>query len=196
MGKIQEKRELHNSPLVSLVILNYNGLHFLGNLLKECFDSILKTKYENLEVIFVDNGSTDGSDVFAREFFENAAQKMNLRRLCFINNKDNVIATGYNEGIKSSKGEYIALLSNDMVYHSDSLSRIIETMEEDAHIRDRWMQAFHIRIIKYHRRSRRQSVLGWSPHHSRSPREGCGPIRSARRYGLDRRCHSCQKRSL
>lgn len=121
-------------PLVSVVLLNYNGLKYLGDLLKECLDSVLKTDYPNFEVIFVDNGSTDGSDVFAREFFENVRPNRNLRRFGIINNKDNIIASGYNEGIKSSKGKYVALLSNDMVYDSKWLRRIVEVMERDPHI--------------------------------------------------------------
>jgi hypothetical protein len=121
-------------PLVSIVILNYNGCKYLGNLLKECLESILKTDYQNFEVIFVDNGSTDGSDVFARELLENARYNQNIKRLSIINNKENVIAIGYNEGIMTSRGKYVALLSNDMVYDSKWLLSIIEAMEKDPRI--------------------------------------------------------------
>jgi GT2 family glycosyltransferase len=121
-------------PLVSVVLLNYNGIRYLGSLLKECLDSVLKTDYPNFEVIFVDNGSTDGSDVYAREFFENAKHYKNLVRFSIVHNKSNVIATGYNQGIKSSRGKYIALLSNDMVYDLEWLRRIIEAMERDPHV--------------------------------------------------------------
>ncbi|MEM4849151.1 MAG: glycosyltransferase, partial [Ignisphaera sp.] len=65
---------LDNSfPLVSVVILNYNGLEHL----KTCLNSVLNTDYPNFEVIVVDNGSTDGSV----EFIKNTYPSVKLLRL-------------------------------------------------------------------------------------------------------------------
>jgi GT2 family glycosyltransferase len=118
-------------PLVSLVLLNYNGVRYLGHLFTECLDSVIATDYPNFEVIFVDNGSTDGSDLLAKQFIENFRHKKNLKALLFISNKENVVVKGWNKGIKSSRGDYIGFLSNDMVYDSQWLRRIIEEMEKD-----------------------------------------------------------------
>jgi len=46
-----------NEPLTSIIILNYNA----GQLLFDCIESLLKTKYENYEIIIVDNASNDKS---------------------------------------------------------------------------------------------------------------------------------------
>jgi len=53
-------------PFVSIVIINYNGMRFL----KDCLESVLKTDYpaEKIEVMIVDNGSTDGSLIYSRKF--------------------------------------------------------------------------------------------------------------------------------
>ncbi|MCW4016276.1 MAG: glycosyltransferase family 2 protein [Candidatus Bathyarchaeota archaeon] len=118
-------------PLVSIVLLNYNGLRYLGALFKDCLESIMATDYPNFEVIFVDNGSIDGSDVVAQQFFEGLKPNKNLKGFKIIHNDENIIATGYNKGMKFSKGDYIALLSNDMKYHSMWLRAIIEEMEKD-----------------------------------------------------------------
>ncbi len=51
--------------ILSIIIVNWNGKRFL----KGCFDSIYRQKVSSIEVIFVDNGSTDGSIEFVRERF-------------------------------------------------------------------------------------------------------------------------------
>ena len=51
-------------PLVSVVVLNYNG----RDVLESCISSILDTRYPKLEVIMVDNGSTDGSYKIAEKY--------------------------------------------------------------------------------------------------------------------------------
>ena len=119
---------MQSSPLVSVIILNYNGLRYLGQGLKECLDSVLRTNYLNFEVIFVDNGSTDGSVDFVRENFA----KSEIR---IIKNKDNLgFSEGFNTGIRASKGKYVALLSNDMTVDPDWLKPVIGLLESDQQI--------------------------------------------------------------
>jgi len=118
---------MENLPLVSVVVLNFNGLRYLERGLKECLDSVLETDYPNLEVIFVDNGSSDGSPDFVRQNFKESEIKV-------IINKHNIIAEGYNRGIKASRGKYIALLSNDMIFEPDWLRQITKLMEREPQI--------------------------------------------------------------
>jgi len=113
-------------PLVSVIILNYNGLEYLKGILKECLESVLKSNYPNLEVIFVDNGSTDGSASFV---------KKNYPKIKVIQNKQNLgFSEGFNMGIKASKGKYLALLSNDMTVDPNWLNLIVEIMEKNNQI--------------------------------------------------------------
>jgi GT2 family glycosyltransferase len=117
-----------NSPVVSVVILNYNGYKYLGEGLKECIDSVLKTDYPNFEVIFVDNGSTDNSIEYIQKYYFHTKIKI-------IKNKENFgFSEGFNTGIRVTKGKYIVLLSNDMVVHPNWLNPIVELMESDPQI--------------------------------------------------------------
>ncbi|MEM2292096.1 MAG: glycosyltransferase family 2 protein [Nitrososphaerota archaeon] len=117
---------MHNFPLVSVVILNYNGLKHLGDRLKDCLDSVLNSNYPNLDIIFVDNGSTDGSADFVAK---------NYPKIKVIRNRCNLgFSEGFNTGIRASKGKYIALLSNDMAVDQNWLNPVIEIMESDKKV--------------------------------------------------------------
>lgn len=121
-------------PLVSLVLLNYNGFSYLGKLFTECLDSLFETDYSNFEVIFVDNNSSDSSVNYFKDYLKNIKLSKNTIRTEIIENKQNIIGMGYNEGMKISKGKYVALLSNDMVYEPNWLKKIITAMENNPKI--------------------------------------------------------------
>ena len=56
---------MENKPLISIIILNYNA----GDLILNCINSVVQTKYENYEIILVDNISTDNSHKKCKEKF-------------------------------------------------------------------------------------------------------------------------------
>jgi GT2 family glycosyltransferase len=120
-----------NSPLVSLILLNHNGYSILGDLFTQCIDSLFATDYPNFEFIFVDNNSSDKSLTFIQTYLLDKKKSINIK---IVECKQNIIANGYNKGIKLSKGKYVALLSNDMVYHPNWLKSIIFEMENDPKI--------------------------------------------------------------
>lgn len=88
-------------PLVSVIIVNYNGM----TLLEKCLKSVLATDYRPLEVLLVDNGSTDGSLTFVRSRFPEVRLLAQERNLGF--------AGGNNRGVEAATGEYVVLLNND-----------------------------------------------------------------------------------
>lgn len=111
-------------PLVSIVILNYNGENCLPN----CLSSVLKTKYSNFEVILVDNASTDSSLKIAETF-------RNDSRLKIVSSKTNLgFSGGNNFGYSFSKGEYIAFLNNDTEVEPDWLVHLVNAMQDDPTI--------------------------------------------------------------
>ncbi|MBI2821321.1 MAG: glycosyltransferase family 2 protein [Acidobacteria bacterium] len=87
--------------LVSVVVLNYNGLRYLA----DCFASLAAQTYRPLEVICVDNGSTDGSVDFIRRDFPQ------VRLICLEQNVG--FAAGNNCGFRAARGSYMAILNND-----------------------------------------------------------------------------------
>ena len=87
--------------LTSVVIPNYNGIRYLKN----CLLSLQKCEGEDFEVIVVDNGSTDGSDLLPDSL------KLNVRLIKL--NENTGFAHAVNVGIREAKGEYVILLNND-----------------------------------------------------------------------------------
>lgn len=107
---------------VSIIIVNYNGEHFL----RDCLDSIYAQSFTNFKVILVDNDSSDGSiDIVEREY-----PKVELIR----NDANFGFARGTNEGIRASHGEYILTLNNDTRLEPGFLEEILRPMERDTRI--------------------------------------------------------------
>jgi hypothetical protein len=112
-------------PFVSVVTLNFNGRLFL----KRCLESILRSDYDNFEVILVDNASTDGSVGYV---LENFGQFTKLRIVC---NESNLgVPGGFNVGSRVAKGEYIVFQENDIEVEPGWLKELIKPMENDKTI--------------------------------------------------------------
>jgi len=94
--------------MISVIILNYNGLH----LLKRFLPSILSQDFPK-EVIVVDNGSTDGS----KDFLKGKVRLLSLR-------KNRGISEGFNIGILYAKGDYVLLTANDLEFDSQVLKTL------------------------------------------------------------------------
>lgn len=108
--------------LVSIIVLNWNGKKFLKN----CLDSLQKVIYSRLEIIVIDNNSTDGS----REFVET-----NYKKVTLIENKENYgFAKGNNIGFKASTGDYVLILNNDTVVTPNFLDPLIKDFESNPTI--------------------------------------------------------------
>lgn len=116
MGQASDIKE--NPPLVSIVVLNYNGLEHL----KTCLDSVLSTDYPNFEVIVVDNGSTDGS----AEFIKKAYPSVKLLRL----SRNIYTAGGYMAGVLVARGKYVAILNNDVEVDRSWLKFLVSMLEK------------------------------------------------------------------
>lgn len=105
-----------NFPTISIIIVNYNGRH----LLKECFSSLRKLTYpqENIEIIMVDNNSSDDSIPYVRKSFPEVK---------IISNESNAGFTGGNiSGFSAATGEYIVLLNSDVVVDKHWLSALVK----------------------------------------------------------------------
>ncbi|MEM2465504.1 MAG: glycosyltransferase family 2 protein [Candidatus Bathyarchaeia archaeon] len=100
-------------PLVSIVILNWNG----EKCIRDCLDSVLRTEYPSFEVIVVDNASTDGS----KDLIKNLYPQVKL-----IENRENLgWCIGNNIGIKEAKGDIIVLLNNDTIVDKNWIKEIV-----------------------------------------------------------------------
>ena len=111
-----------NSPTVSLIIPNWNGLVHL----KGCFETIGRQTVQPVETILVDNGSTDGSFEYVNRNFPG----VHLIGL----SKNFGFAYAVNRGIEAARGEFIALLNNDTEVDDRWLELLVSELNshEDA----------------------------------------------------------------
>ncbi len=112
-------------PLTSIIMLTFNQLDYT----RKCLESIEKHTKARYELIIVDNGSTDGTVEFLKDYAKTRANAE------LILNKENLgFARGNNQGIEKSKGDYIVLLNNDVVVTKGWLDKMVSYMEENPDI--------------------------------------------------------------
>ncbi|MFZ5998824.1 MAG: glycosyltransferase family 2 protein [Nitrospirota bacterium] len=111
-------------PLTSIRTVNYNGLKYLS----ACFDSIKKSIYplDKLEVIMVDNASSDGSIAFVKESYPWVK--------VIALNENTGFSKANNIGAKNAQGEYVVFLNNDTVVDPNWLNGLVQIMESDRDI--------------------------------------------------------------
>ena len=100
--------------LVSIIVLNYNA----GELLLNCIESIKKSSYQNIEIIVVDNISSDGSQTKCKENFPDVKLIQNKKNLGYCG--------GNNVGIKEAQGEFIVILNPDTIVKSNWLDELLD----------------------------------------------------------------------
>jgi GT2 family glycosyltransferase len=110
-----------STKFVSIVISTLNQLDYT----KACLKSIQKFTEESHEIIFVDNGSTDGT----RDFLKNLADSTEHIQL-ILNETNSGFAAGKNLAIKKAKGDYILILNSDVVVTENWLDRMIQHIEQ------------------------------------------------------------------
>lgn len=110
-----------NQPLVSVVMATYN----CGQYITEAINSVINQTYPNIELIIVNDGSTDDT----LETIIKLSQQTDNIQIKIICQENKGVAAAKNAGIQGAKGEYIAFLDADDLLDSDYIKRAVETME-------------------------------------------------------------------
>jgi GT2 family glycosyltransferase len=106
-------------PLVSIVILNWNGAECID----ACLQSVIQSTYTNIEIIVVDNGSTDSS----------VQQIQKYSQVLLVALPQNTgYAAGNNVGFRHVRGKYVVALNNDVVVDSRWLEQPVALFESNA----------------------------------------------------------------
>jgi len=115
-----------NKPLVTISLVNYNGIKTLPDTL----DAAFALSWPNLECIIVDQASTDGSREYLTQYLMKHTFPGNIQ---YVQNKRNTgFAGGHNQIIRQSRGEYIFCLNPDLVIKQpDFFDQMLKIFEGD-----------------------------------------------------------------
>ncbi len=121
-----------NSPLVSIVIVNWNGAQYLHS----CLSALYRQTHAHFEIIIVDNASTDNScqviEQFQSSMSESVEEQNRARSLRLMRNTRNEgFCRGNNQGISHSHGEFILLLNADVTLEPRFIEVLVELMRSD-----------------------------------------------------------------
>ena len=112
-------------PVVSIIMLTYNALKYT----KECVESIRRHTFYPHEIVFVDNGSKDGTVGYLEEL---TTANPHYR---LIANKTNMgFAAGNNLGVGAARGEYVLMLNNDVLVGPGWLEDLVSSLERHPKI--------------------------------------------------------------
>lgn len=115
-------------PPISVLWLNYNSMHMI-DVTKKSLDAVFKLDYPDLEIILIDNNSSDGSKEIVKKYF---LEKKKTSKIKFVELKKNWGPSGANNiafNHRSPNSKYAALTHNDLIPNADYLRKIIPFLE-------------------------------------------------------------------
>ena len=104
---------------ISIIVPIYNA----ENYLKRCIDSLVNQTYKNIEVILINDGSTDNSEKIIKEYKD--------KRIKYFKNKNQGIGKTRNFGIDKSTGEYIMFCDSDDYFEINACEELIKKAEKE-----------------------------------------------------------------
>ncbi|WP_448162914.1 glycosyltransferase [Bacillus mobilis] len=110
---------LEVKPLVSVIIPLYNAEKYI----EQTIESILKQTYNKIELIIVDDESTDNSSYIVKRIQKNYPNKIK-----YIYQKNQGVSVARNTGIENANGDYIAFLDSDDLWYPTKIEKQIESM--------------------------------------------------------------------
>lgn len=113
------------SPLVSVIVPAYNMEQYIA----ETLDSILRSTYENIEVIVIDDGSTDATISIVEEFIKRE------NRIRLFKQKNSGPSRARNNGIQNSHGQYILPVDSDDLISPSFIADAVEAIKSDNDIK-------------------------------------------------------------
>ncbi len=112
---------MNNMPLISVIVPVYNAEHYL----KECIISIINQTVYDLEIILINDGSTDKSGEICDHFSNND------RRVISIHQTNLGVSAARNKGLQVAKGKYIAFVDSDDILPKDAYENLLKLIKED-----------------------------------------------------------------
>lgn len=105
---------VNQNPTVSVIIATLNA----GKYLREALTSVLSQTYQNFEILLIDGGSIDNTKTIANSF----------PQVTFINQQGTGLFDAWNQGIRTSTGEFIAILDSDDIWEPTALTDHVKAL--------------------------------------------------------------------
>ncbi len=112
---------MENQALISVIIPVYNVEEYL----RECVDSVLCQTYKNIEIILVNDGSTDSSGQICDEYIEKD------ERVTVIHQKNGGLSVARNTGLSEANGDYVYFLDSDDYIAENTLETLLNIAGKD-----------------------------------------------------------------
>lgn len=113
-----------NNIKLSIIVPCYNSRDFIA----ECLASVLPHLSDTIELIIVNDGSTDDS----ADIIERSTREFKQQNIVIINQENSGISSARNSGIKLAVGEYIAFLDSDDMFHSDFWNEVLPVIDDST----------------------------------------------------------------
>lgn len=107
------------NPIISVILPVYNHEKFVG----QAIESVLSQTFSSLELIVINDGSTDNSDAVIRGFKD--------PRISYYCQENRGSCYSHNKGLQLAKGEYISIINSDDVYHKERLENLYREAIKD-----------------------------------------------------------------
>lgn len=112
---------MKKKTLISVIIPVYNVQDYIT----ECLESIIEQSYSNLEIIIVNDGSTDNSSEICREYMARD------NRIIFVEKENGGASTARNFGLDHATGDFISFVDSDDFIHKDYFKILLDNIEDN-----------------------------------------------------------------
>lgn len=131
---------MNSNPLISVIIPVYNAQDYL----EQCVESIINQSYKNLEIILINDGSTDASGKICDEY------KLNDLRVNVLHIENQGVSNARNVGISYAKGQYVMFVDSDDWLHPKAIEKSLNLiqMNDSDIVFFSWEKVFYDRYVK------------------------------------------------
>ncbi len=112
---------MNKEPIVSIIVPIFNT----GNFLSRCLNSIITQTYSNIEVILVNDGSTDNSEIVCKEYVEKDS------RIKYFYKENSGVSATRNLGLDNATGEYFTFCDSDDEYYPYTIQTLLDVYNAD-----------------------------------------------------------------
>ncbi|HEX6828170.1 MAG TPA: glycosyltransferase family 2 protein, partial [Burkholderiales bacterium] len=117
-------RDDRPAKLISVVVPVYNHSRYV----RQCLDSVFDQTHRPLQLIVIDDGSTDGTPEIVREYLQRRGEVPGFEVL-FRSRENRGAHATLNEGLEAATGEFLTILNSDDYYHAGRIEKCLRACE-------------------------------------------------------------------